>query len=242
MTHPRRRRFEIHWPARYVPKFGESGARFNPDLAVSCPSFDEQLDAIEALLEAGKIAAWGVSNETTFGLTTFLERAKARNMPGPASIQNDYSLCDRRFETELAEACHHGDVGLLVFGAMCGGTLSGKYNRGRMPRDEARHREMPGYQARYTCAATLRAAEEYEDLAAAHGLSPAHLALAWCYSRSFVASTILGARHVAQLEDQLDALADAAKVTPALARGVDRVHHCCPNPNYSDTHGQYYAT
>ena len=96
---------------------------------------------------------------------------------------------------------------------------------------------MPGYQARYTCAATLRAAEEYEDLAAAHGLSPAHLALAWCYSRSFVASTILGARHVAQLEDQLDALAAAAKVTPALARDVDRVHHCCPNPNYSDTHG-----
>ena len=84
--------------------------------------------------------------------------------------------------------------------------------------------------------------QEYEDLAAAHGLSPAHLALAWCYSRSFVASTILGARHVAQLEDQLDALAAAAKVTPALARDVDRVHHCCPNPNYSDTHGQYYAT
>ncbi|KAH8070827.1 oxidoreductase [Aureococcus anophagefferens] len=225
--------FEIHWPARYVPKFGESGARFNPDLAVSCPSFDEQLDAIEALLEAGKIAAWGVSNETTFGLTTFLERAKARNMPGPASIQNDYSLCDRRFETELAEACHHGDVGLLVFGAMCGGTLSGKYNRGRMPRDEARHREMPGYQARCTCAATLRAAEEYADLAAAHGLSPAHLALAWCYSRSFVASTILGARHVAQLEDQLDALAAAAKVTPAL--DVDHAHRPQPAP---PTHGR----
>ncbi|KAH8063166.1 oxidoreductase [Aureococcus anophagefferens] len=87
-----------------------------PDLAVSCPSFDEQLDAIEALLEAGKIAAWGVSNETTFGLTTFLERAKARNMPGPASIQNDY--CSATAASRPSSRAPPRDVGLLVFGAI----------------------------------------------------------------------------------------------------------------------------
>lgn len=234
--------YEIHWPARYVPKFGETGARYNPALEHDCASFDEQLDAIQALFESGKIRSWGVSNETTYGLTAFVERCKARKLPAPVSIQNDYSLADRRFETELAEACSLNGIKLLAFGVMCGGTLSGKYNRGNVPEVESRHKTMPGFQSRYTSKSTLKAAEAYEALAAAHHLTPTQLAVNWCVTRDFCASAILGARNADQLLDQLDALKHLDKISPDLVRDVDRVHHRCPNPNYSDTHSQYYAT
>ncbi|KAH8054874.1 oxidoreductase [Aureococcus anophagefferens] len=174
---------------------------------------------------ATRIRAWGVSNETTYGVATFCAMAKLKGLPPPASIQNDYSLCDRRFETELAEACSplHGDVGLVAYGVLCGGTLAGKYSFGRKPPGEARHKNMPGFQSRYTSAATLKAAEDYEELAKAHGMTVLQLSLAYAYSRPFLATAILGARP-AQLEAQLEALDHVAKITPELCRKIDRVH------------------
>ncbi|KAH8055679.1 oxidoreductase [Aureococcus anophagefferens] len=232
---------ETHWPSRYVPKFGETGARYNRALEHAFVSFEEQLDAMAELMAAGKIRAWGVSNETTYGVATFCAMAKLKGLPPPASIQNDYSLCDRRFETELAEACSplHGDVGLVAYGVLCGGTLAGKYSFGRKPPGEARHKNMPGFQSRYTSAATLKAAEDYEELAKAHGMTVLQLSLAYAYSRPFLATAILGARDPPQLEAQLEALDHVAKITPELCRKIDRVHHVCPNPNYSDTHSQF---
>lgn len=233
---------ETHWPSRYVPKFGETGARYNRSLEHPFVSFDEQLDAMAALIKSGKVRAWGVSNETTYGVATFAAYAKLRGLPPPVSIQNDYSLCDRRFETELAEACSplHCDVGLLCYGALCGGTLAGKYSFGRVPAAEARHKNMPGFQSRYTSAATLKAAEDYEELAKKNGMTVLELSLAYCYSRPFMASVILGARNPKQLAQQLDALDHVDKITPELSRQIDRIHHVCPNPNYSDTHSQFY--
>ena len=99
---------ETHWPSRYVPKFGETGARYNFALEHDHVSFEEQLEAMADLIKAGKVKAWGVSNETTFGVATFVAIAKLKGLPPPVSIQNDYSLCDRRFETELAEARRPG--------------------------------------------------------------------------------------------------------------------------------------
>ncbi|KAH8048489.1 oxidoreductase [Aureococcus anophagefferens] len=206
---------ETHWPSRYVPKFGETGARYNRALEHAFVSFEEQLDAMAELMAAGKIRAWGVSNETT--------------------------LCDRRFETELAEACSplHGDVGLVAYGVLCGGTLAGKYSFGRKPPGE-RATEHAGLPEPRTSAATLKAAEDDEELAKAHGMTVLQLSLAYAYSRPFLATAILGARDPPQLEAQLEALDHVAKITPELCRKIDRVHHVCPNPNYSDTHSQFY--
>lgn len=233
---------ETHWPSRYVPKFGETGARYNRALEHDFVPFEEQLEAMHTLYTAGKIRAWGVSNETTYGVATFCAMAKCKGLPPPASIQNDYSLCDRRFECELAEACSpmHGDVGLVAFGVVCGGTLAGKYSFGRVPKTEARHKNMPGFQSRYTSAATLKAAEDYEVLAKAHGMTVLQLALAYAYTRPFLSTAILGARNPAQLEAQLEALDHVDKITPELCRKIDMIHHACPNPNYSDTHSQFY--
>ena len=123
-------------------------SRYNPALEHDFVPFEEQLEAMAELYKAGKIRSWGVSNETTFGVATFLAIAKIKGLPPPVSIQNDYSLCDRRFETELAEACSplHGDMGLVAYGCLCGGTLAGKYSFGRKPTGEARHLNMPGFQ------------------------------------------------------------------------------------------------
>ena len=160
----------------------------------------------------------------------------------------------------------HGNVGLVAFGLLCGGTLAGKYSFGRVPMDEARHKNMrgtrvrrnagtrflrvcappsgspkhpltrPGFQSRYTSAATLKAAEDYELLAKDHGMTVLQLALAYGYSRPFMSSAILGARDPKQLVEQLEALDHVDKITPQLCRKIDRIHHVCPNPNYSDTH------
>ena len=227
-----------------MPKFGETGARYNHALGHDFVPFREQLEAMAELHAAGKIRAWGVSNETTYGVATFCALARELGLPKPVSIQNDYSLCDRRFETELAECCapQHEDVGLVAYGVraardprrppegaaprrrspgepppgdarpqvLCGGTLAGKYSFGRVPPTDARHRNMPGFQSRYTSGATLKAAEEYEALfrrrfpvvlhrypqvlAKDHGMTVLELALASCYSRPFLSTAILGAR------------------------------------------------
>ena len=84
--------------------------------------------------------AWGLSNETTYGVCQFCETAKRLGVPLPVSIQNDYSMCERAFEQELAEACapHHYNIGLLPYGILAGGTLTGKYLGGKYPAG-ARH-------------------------------------------------------------------------------------------------------
>ena len=147
----------------------------------------------------------------------------------PVSLQNDFSLTDRTFEPELAEACapRHLNIGFLVYGALCGGTLTGKYLDGDPPR--ARHGLWPTFQPRYHSQTTRWAAREYADIAKRHGLTPTELALGWVYGRDYVTSTIIGATTMEQLRDCI-----AAKdvVLPETALGeIEQQHMRCPNPN-----------
>ena len=144
----------------------------------------------------------------------------------PASIQNDFSLLDRRFESELAEACSDANhnIGLLAYGTLCGGTLSGKGYT-----DGSRHKLFPGFQSRYHCDASRAAAARYADIARAEGMSPATLALAWAFSRSFMASVIIGATKLPQLAENIKA-ADVVLSKETLAK-IDAVHTELRNPN-----------
>lgn len=144
----------------------------------------------------------------------------------PVSIQNDFSLLDRRFESELAEACSdvNHNIGLLAYGALCGGTLSCKGYT-----DGSRHKLYPGFQGRYHCEASRAAAARYADIARAEGLSPATLALAWAFGRSFMASVIIGATRHEQLVENIKA-ADVVLSKETLAK-IDAVHTELRNPN-----------
>ena len=192
-------------------------------------SFEEQVEGLNDLIREGKVRAWGLSNETSFGVCSFAETAKRLGAPPPVSIQNDFSLLDRSFEPELAETCapRHHNLGFLVYGALCGGTLTGKYLKADPA--AARHTRWPNFQPRYHSPVSRWAAGEYAKIAETHGLTPTALALAWTYSREYVASTIVGATTIPQLAECLEAR--EVTLSGEVFEAIEQQHLRLPNPN-----------
>ena len=220
---------ELHWPERYVGTLFGANRYDRSREQIDVVTFEEQVEALHGLIREGKVRAWGLSNETTYGLCKFHEAARTMGAPPPASLQNDFSLTDRSFESELAEACapRHLNIGFLVYGALCGGTLSGKYDGAKTPR--ARHTLWPTFQPRYHSEPTRWAAREYAAIAARHGLTPTELALGWVYSRDYVTSTIIGATTMEQLAACI--AAKDARLPDTALEEIEHQHRRCPNPN-----------
>ncbi|MBI4693802.1 MAG: aldo/keto reductase [Gammaproteobacteria bacterium] len=217
--------YQIHWPERYVPLFGS----WQYDATKDRPSTPllEQIEALAAAIKAGKIRAYGLSNETCFGLCEFTRLAREHGLPAPASIQNGYNLVSRMFDGDLAEASHRLNVPLLAYSPLAMGLLSGKYRGGAQPA-AARLAKFPDFGVRYKRPRAIAAAEAYCALAARHGLDPAVLALAFVRSRPFVASTILGATSIAQLEAL--AAGFGCVLPPEVLADVAAVHVAYPSP------------
>ncbi|GAX79988.1 hypothetical protein CEUSTIGMA_g7427.t1 [Chlamydomonas eustigma] len=195
---------QIHWPDRYVPLFGASSYDIKNERKGDI-SFEEQLRALEEVVKAGKVRYIGVSNETSYGVAEFVHQAKLAGLPKIVSIQNSYSLLVRtQYETDLAEICSKHNVGLLAYSPLAGGSLSNKYNDGTA-QTGSRFNLFPGYMGRYNASLVKTAVSEYSALAKKHGLTPSELALAWCKSRWFVASTIIGATTMQQLKENFGA-------------------------------------
>ena len=231
--------YQLHWPDRYTPLWGsfvynkamEGGhsqqPRASPEDRVA---FEDVVKCLGELMEAGAIKHWGLSNETSYGVCQWVAAAQRCGVRPPISIQNDFSLTDRRFEGELAETCSsiHCNLGLLAYGSLNGGTLSGKYSQGAKPA-KARHTLWGGFQSRYHCDAALQAADLYADIAVDVGITPAQLALAWAFSRHFMGAVIIGATTVEQLEENIKA-SDIQLSKETLGR-IDAVHAQIRNPN-----------
>ena len=184
------------------------------------------------MIQDGKIKHYGLSNETTFGVCEFVRAADELGVPRPVSIQNSFCMLHRSFETELAEACapSNYNIGLLPWTPLAGGALSGKYLRGQKPAD-GRLVKYPSFMQRYLNAPSQAATEQYEAIAEEAGVSLAALALAWCRTRWYVSSTIIGATSMAQLRENIDAF-DAEKVTLSqeVLKKIDDVHFACRDP------------
>jgi len=232
--------FQLHWPDRYVPIFGSTVYRFEKERD-SVP-IEETAAAIKELLDEGKIKAYGLSNETPFGVCEWMRVAEKLNMPPPATIQNSYSLIDRTFESALAEACspHHHNVGLLPWSILCGGLLSGKYRTSAPKPAEpgARFVAFKDYMGRWNPKKareeTLSAADAYAEIAERAELSPTELAILWCRTRRFIehGAVIIGGTTVAQLKENLDAfLLPVSRLTDEIAKEIDAVHMRCRDPS-----------
>lgn len=200
--------YQLHWPSRYAPVFGKR--QFNYALAsaegAGGAPVEESVAAVGELLKSGKIRHWGLSNETPFGLCKFSEAARKLGVAPPVSVQNDYSLLDREFDGGNAECCHpkNLNIGLIAYGCLAGGGLSGKYLGGALPAG-GRHTLWPAFQPRYVLGRAAEATKDYAALAEKKGISCTTLALAWAASRPFMASVIIGATNLAQLEETVDA-------------------------------------
>lgn len=217
--------FQIHWPERNVPLFGTW--QFDVRKERESTPILEQIEALAEAIKAGTIRAYGLSNETAFGLCEFSRLAERHGLPKPVSVQNGYNLVSRTFDGDLAEASHRLDIPLLAYSPLAMGLLSGKYRHGAQPAD-ARLARFPNFGERYKRPRALEAAEAYCAVAERHGVTPTALALAFVRSRFFVASTIIGATSLAQL-DELAQSFDLELTADCLA-DIDEVHQRYTSP------------
>jgi aryl-alcohol dehydrogenase-like predicted oxidoreductase len=216
--------YQLHWPARNQPMFGQW--EFDPAKERDSTPIHETLEVLARLVKAGKIRHVGLSNEHPWGVMQFTRLAEAHGLPRVVSTQNAYNLLNRVYDNGLAEVCYREEVGLLAYSPLAFGFLSGKYLDN--PQAPGRVSQFAGFAQRYAKPNVGPAVAAYAALAREHGLSPAQLALAWCCRRWCVASTIIGATSLAQLEENLGAW-DCAPSAEVLA-GIDAIHLRYTNP------------
>jgi len=200
--------YQTHWPDHGTP-------------------YEEILAALDELVQSGKVRILGCSNETSWGLTRSSMAAEMHGLARYETIQNNFSLNNRRFEDELAQACRQEQVSLIPYSPLGGGVLSGKYNDGARPEGArfTRYLEMGGRQAamamRFANDRALASTAAFLKVADEAGMSPVTMATAWSKQHDFVASTIVGATSVEQLDD-IFAAADLTLDSEVLAK-IDEV-------------------
>lgn len=184
--------YQVHWPDTVVP-------------------IEESLEALSELVDEGRVRYIGTSNDSAYGLTKANERAKFFGLKRYESIQNNFSLLNPRFLDELSTVCQKEDISLLPYSPLAGGVLSGKYNNkfssGRF--SEYKNSPNPRIRAqvqRFVNDKCIKATSIYMNIAKKHNLNPVTMATAWSKQHDFVASTIIGATTVKQLDDTLPAL------------------------------------
>ena len=218
--------YQIHWPSRNVPIFGANA--FDPAKERSCVAIEDTLAALGQLIDEGKIGHVGVSNESAWGVSEYIKQSELKGLPRIATIQNLYNLTARSVETSLLnETCYRENVGLLAYSPLAFGQLSAKYLDD--PKAPGRLTIFPAnWSPRYLRPSVLAAVKEYAELARANGMTPAQMALAWCYTRWFVASTIIGATTFAQLKENIDAV--EVKLPAEVVDAIDAIHERITNP------------
>ena len=199
--------YQIHWPNRNAPSFG--AVYFDPTKDREYTSIHDQLQALTALVHAGKVRHIGVSNETPWGLSEFVRVADAHGLARVVSVQNPYTLVNRVVDNGLDEALHRSGVSLLAYSPLGFGTLTGKYDEVGLDADRPQLGRLTRFASmraqRWGRAETLAAARRYNTLAREAGLTPTRLALAFVYTNWRVASTLIGVTSLAQLDECLDA-------------------------------------
>lgn len=216
--------YQLHWPDRNSNFFGKLG--YQHQAHEEATPLLETLEALDELVEQHKIRYIGVSNETPWGVMSYLRLRDQYQFPFIQTIQNPYNLLNRSFEVGLAEISMREKVGLLAYSPLGFGTLTGKYLNNQQP-EGARCTRFKHY-LRYTGAPGVKATEAYVALAREHGLDPAQMALAWVNSRPFTTSTIIGATNMQQLETNLDSI--ELTLSDEVVAGIEAIHREISNP------------
>jgi len=218
--------YQLHWPERNTNYFGELGYKAGEEEAFLTP-ITETLCALKKQVDAGKIRYIGLSNETPWGIMQFLTLAKEYSLPVIVSVQNPYNLLNRSYEIGNAEISHRENVSLLAYSPLGFGVLSGKYLNNKKPAG-ARITKWPNY-ARYSSEQGISATTSYVDLAIRYGLDPAQMALAFVNEQAFVASNIIGATTMLQLESNIASV--DIQLSEELKFDIEEIHKKYQNPS-----------
>ena len=216
--------YQLHWPERSTNFFGQLGYVHQENEQWQ-DNFKEVLETLNEFVKSGKIRHIGLSNETPYGLSGFLEASNTHNLPKPVTVQNPYSLLNRKDEIGLTEIMHRRDVGHFVYSPLGFGMLTGKYLNG-YPKN-ARVTLFPNFN-RYHNELCFEATRRYEKIAKQHGLTLTQMALAFVTDRPFVTSNIIGATTLAQLKENIESI--HITLTPEVLSAIDEVHRAIPNP------------
>ena len=218
--------YQLHWPERSTNFFGKRDYTLDSEEG-EWNSFESVLKALEKFIKSGKIRYIGMSNETPYGLSKYIELAKNKNLPRMMSVQNPYNLVNRTYEIGMSEISIREKCGLLVYYPLATGALSGKYRKGQMPKN-SRQALFKGWE-RHLNPLAMRAYEEYYKLATEYNMTMAQLAQAFVNSRPFVTSNIIGATTMEQLKENINSV--NIELSDEILEKINVIHNNNPNPS-----------
>ena len=218
--------YQLHWPERSTNFFGRRDYSINESEG-QWHSFESILEALKKYIKSGKIRYVGLSNETPYGLSKYIELSKNYNLPRMMSVQNPYNLVNRTYEIGMSEISIREKCGLLVYYPLAAGALSGKYRNGQMPKN-SRQALFKGWE-RHLNPLAMKAYDEYFKLAKDNNLTMVQLAQAFVNSRPFVTSNIIGATTMEQLKENIDSI--NINLTDEILEKINLIHNNNPNPS-----------
>jgi len=217
--------YQLHWPERKTNFFGKLG--YEHDDNNEWTRFVDILGCLKGFIQQGKIKHIGVSNETPWGLSKYLELSKEKNLPRMLSVQNPYNLLNRTYEIGLAEISIREQTGLLAYSPLACGYLSGKYRNNQLPKDSRMERD-GNFWTRYAKPNTGKVVEEYYKIAKKHNLDLTQMSLKFLEIQPFVTSVIIGATTMEQLKTNIESV--NIKLTDEIFNEINEVQAIYPNP------------
>ena len=217
--------YQLHWPERKTNYFGQLGYEHNEKN--NWNQFEEILIALDELIKSGKIKYIGISNETAWGLSKFLEISKLKGLPKMMSVQNPYNLLNRTYEVGLAEISIREKSGLLAYSPLASGVLSGKYRNGNLP-DGSRMKLFGDRFPRYKTINATGAIEEYYKISKKYNLDLSQMSLKFCEIQPFMTSIIIGATTMEQLKTDVESV--NVNLSNEIIKEINEVQKKYPNP------------
>ena len=218
--------YQLHWPERKTNFFGRLNYK-HQEKEDSWNDFEKILIILEKFIKQGKIRYIGLSNETSWGLSKFLEVSKLKTLPKMMSVQNSYNLLCRTYEIGLAEISIREKSGLLAYSPLAGGFLTGKYRNNNLP-ENSRQKLFADYYTRYNKPNTSIVIEKYFDIAKKFNLDFAQMSIKFCEIQKFLTSVIIGATTMEQLKINIESV--NVNLTEEIIRKINDLQIIYPNP------------
>ncbi|OUW09909.1 MAG: aldo/keto reductase [Gammaproteobacteria bacterium TMED159] len=216
--------YQLHWPERNTNMFGKLGYVHNDN---EWNKFEDVLENLEKFVKEGKIREVGLSNETPWGVSKFLELSKEKKLPRMVSIQNPYSLLNRAYEVGLAEISIRDNIGLLAYSPLASGYLTGKYRNNKIPKNSRIDLDRE-FWTRYDKPNTNKAVDAYYYISKKYNLDFAKMALKFCEIQPFTTSVIIGATTMEQLKTNIESV--NIKLSNDVINEINEVQKIYSNP------------
>ncbi|MDB4082204.1 aldo/keto reductase [Candidatus Pelagibacter sp.] len=217
--------YQLHWPERKTNFFGQLGYEHNDN--IEWTRFEDILGNLKKFIIQGKIRHIGLSNETAWGLSKFLELSKSKDLPRILSVQNPYNLLNRTYEIGLAEMSVREQAGLLAYSPLACGYLSGKYRNGRLPKNSRIERNAD-FWTRYQKPNLNNAVDAYFEISNKYKLDMSQMCLKFLEIQPFVTSVIIGATTMDQLKTNIDSV--NISLNKDIINEINEVQKIYPNP------------